>query len=119
MPNLDDSWRPDRCEILITAAATHIPAGYPSEGLTLELIGSVERITWPPLLRLISALVENGIPAFLSVRGEPGYTSGNIFLNDRLNKAVAARDVKKTVEILGTALGACVDLPRIKIEFTG
>jgi hypothetical protein len=119
MRNLDDSWRPDRCEILITAAETHIPAGYPREGLTLELIGSRERITWPPFLQLVSALVANGIPAFLSVRGEPGYTSGNIFLNDKLNNAVGAHDGKRIVEVLGAALEACVNLPRKKIEFPG
>jgi hypothetical protein len=53
MRNLDDSWRPDLCEILVTPAAEgHIPAGYPREGLTFELIGSLDRLTWPPSCKL-------------------------------------------------------------------
>ena len=80
MPQLDDSWRPDRSEIIITAADKHIPAGYPQEGLTFELTGSLNRVTWHPFLDLICALIADSIPVFLSVRGKPGYASGNIFL---------------------------------------
>jgi hypothetical protein len=120
MRNLDDSWRPDLCEILVTPAAEgHIPAGYPREGLTFELIGSLDRLTWPPFLQALDVLVENNIPVFLSVRGAPGYVSGNIFLNDKLAGAIAARDRGTMVERLRGALQACVDLPKKKIEFGG
>ena len=62
MANLDDSWRPDRCEILITAAGKNIPAGYPREGLNFELVGSLERIDWPPFVQAVSGLIANSIP---------------------------------------------------------
>jgi hypothetical protein len=115
MQNLDDDWRPDRCEILITAATDHIPPGYAPEGLTLELIGSRERVTWPPFLQLVRALIENNLPAFLSVRGAPGYTSGNIFLNDKLAGPLAANDQRRVMQILFAAVEACVALPKIRI----
>jgi hypothetical protein len=117
MPNLDDSWRPDRSEILVTAATQHIPAGYPQDGLTLELIGSLERVTWQPFVQAICVWIANDIPVFLSVRGQPGYTSGNIFLNDNLSGAIAARDTETIVAMLRGALQACVNHPKKKIEF--
>jgi hypothetical protein len=117
MPQLDDSWRPDRSEILITAATEHIPAGYPHEGLTFELIGSLNRVTWHPFLHLICALIADSVPVFLSVRGEPGYVSGNIFLNDSLSGVIAMGDVEKIVEGLLVALESCISLPKKKVEF--
>jgi hypothetical protein len=119
MPQLDDSWRPDRSEILITPANKHIPAGYPPEGLTFEMVGSLERVTWYPFLHLISDLIANSVPVFLSVRGKPGYVSGNIFLNDRLSGMIAMSDVEGIVEALIDAAEACVNLPRQKVEFGG
>jgi hypothetical protein len=119
MPQLDDSWRPDRSEMLITAATTHIPVGYPPEGLTFELIGSLNRVTWHPFLHLICGLIADSVPVFLSVRGEPGYTSGNIFLNDSLSGAIAMGDAEKIVEGLLVALESCISLPKKKVEFAG
>ena len=117
MPQLDESWRPDRCEILITAADKHIPAGYPSDGLTFELVGSLDRIAWPPLVQAICALIANSVPVFLSVRGAPGYPSGNVFLNDELSGVVALGDPEKIAHMLRGALRACVEIPKKKMEF--
>jgi hypothetical protein len=117
MANLDDDWRPDRCEILITPAAKHIPAGYPQEGLTFELVGSLDRVTWPPLVDALSALIANSIPVFLSVRGRPGEVSGNVFLNDELSGVIALGDSEKIALMLRGALQACVDIPKKKLEF--
>lgn len=104
--------------MLITAATDHIPAGYPPDGLTFELIGSLNQVTWNPFLRLICGLIAESVPVFLSVRGAPGYTSGNIFLNDSLSGAIAMGDAKKIVEGLLAALESCVSLPRKKVEFS-
>jgi hypothetical protein len=117
MPQLGDIWRPDRSEILITAASKHIPAEYPQDGLTFEMIGSLKRATWHPFLNLICDLIADSVPVFLSVRGQPGYVSGNIFLNDKLSGVIAARDSEKIVEVLLGALEACVNLPKDKVEF--
>ncbi|MBA2588290.1 MAG: hypothetical protein H0U98_06655 [Alphaproteobacteria bacterium] len=117
MPLLDDGWRPDRAQILITTASKHIPAGYPPQGLTFELTGSLERVTWPPFLNLVCDLVEDGVPVFLSVRGEPGHVSANIFLNDRLRPAILARDAQGVMENVRAALQACLDHPKEKVAF--
>lgn len=117
MPQLDDGWRPDRSEILITPASKHIPAGYPAMGLTFEMVGSLDRVTWPPFLNLACDLIEDGVPVFLSVRGQPGYVSGNIFLNDKLSGAIAARAPQQVIEKLLDALEACVNHPKEKVLF--
>jgi hypothetical protein len=119
MPQLDDSWRPDRCEILITGADQDIPAGYPHEGLTFELLGSLEKISWPPLVQALSALIANSVPVFLSVRGAPGYVSGHVFLNDELSGVIALGDPAKIGHMLRGALQACVNIPKTKVEFSG
>jgi hypothetical protein len=57
------------------------------------------------------------VPVFLSVRGQPGYVSGSIFLNDKLIGAIASRDPQQVVAKLLDALEACVNHPREKVEF--
>ena len=117
MSLLDDGWRPDRCEILITTATKHIPAGYPQQGLTFELTGSLQRVTWPPFLNLVCDLIEDGVPVFLSVRGEPGYVSANIFLNDKLGAAILARNSQGVIDGMRRACQACLDHPKEKAAF--
>ena len=117
MPELDESWRPDRCEILIAAGGKPVPPGYCGEGLTFELTGSVERVAWPPFLQVISALIANSVPVFLSVRGQPGYVSGHVFLNDELSGVIALGDPDKIVHMLRGAVQACVEIPKVKVEF--
>jgi hypothetical protein len=115
MAQLDDTWRPDRSEILIMGPVQEIPAGYPRNGLTFELVGSLERIGWPPLVQAVRALIANNIPVFLSVRGEPGYVSGSVFLTDELRGA--GGDPQLIAHMLRGALQACVNVPKIKLEF--
>jgi len=117
MPLLDDGWRPDRSEILITTATKHIPAGYPPQGLTFELTGSLERVGWPPFLNLVCDLIEDRIPVFLSVRGEPGHVSAKIFLNDRLVAAIMARDPQWVVNGMLDAVEICIAHPKDKVSF--
>ncbi len=57
------------------------------------------------------------MPVFLSVRGQPGHVSGNIFLNDKLSGAIASRDPQQVVAKLLDALEACVNHPKEKVEF--
>jgi hypothetical protein len=49
------------------------------------------------------------------VRGAPGYTSGNIFLNDKLAGPLAANDQRRVMQVLFAAVEACVALPKIRI----
>jgi hypothetical protein len=118
IPFLDEGWRPDRSEILITPASKHIPPGYPPQGLTFELTGSLERATWPPFLNLVCDLIEDRVPVFLSVRGEPGHVSANIFLNDRLVAAITARDPQKVVNGMLDAVEICIAHPKDKVAFS-
>jgi hypothetical protein len=120
LPDLDDGWRPDLCEILINGADHRlIPVGYRRDGLTFEMIGSPDKVSWQPFVDAICALISNSIPVFLAMRGEPGWTSGNVFLNDTLSGAVAADDQKKIVQMLLAARQACIAQPRRKVEFGG
>ena len=117
IPFLDEGWRPDRSEILINPASDHIPPGYPPQGLTFELTGSLERATWPPFLNLVCDLIEDRVPVFLSVRGEPGHVSANTFLNDRLAAAITARDPQGVVNGMLDALEICIAHPKDKVSF--
>ena len=72
---------------------------------------------WPPFLNLACDLIEDRVPVFLSVRGEPGQVSANIFLNDRLAGAIAARDPQRVMSGLLDALEACVSHPKQNVTF--
>jgi hypothetical protein len=51
------------------------------------------------------------------VRSQPGYVSGNIFLNDKLSGAIASRDPQQAAAKLLDALEACVNHPKETVEF--
>lgn len=117
MAQLDDSWRPDISKILVAITAEDIPVSYRSPGMRIDLLGSVQKVLWPPLVNLIGGAIQNRVGVFLSVPGRQGQASGKIFLNGALAAAHASRDLARVQSALLKAAEACVNLPKEKIEF--
>jgi hypothetical protein len=87
---LDDSWRPDRCGILITLVDEGIPSHYEKRvGLKFHLVDSLQRAQWPSFVTYIASLIDMRIPVFLSVPGLEGHDNKVAFLNDGMAAAVA------------------------------
>jgi hypothetical protein len=111
MPQLDDSWRPDISKILVTITNEDIPASYRSPGMRVDLLGSIQKVLWPPLVNLIGGAVHNRVGIFLSVPGKPGQVSGKVFLNEALAAAHASRDLARVRSALLQAAELCIVRP--------
>jgi hypothetical protein len=116
MPQLDDSWRPDLSEILIRFQFEDIPPGYTGPALNLELIGSLQKILWLPLVEIIGGALENRLPVFLSIPGTPGHVSGKLFLNDNMAVAYASGQLVQVMNELVRAVEAGVKHPKEAIN---
>jgi hypothetical protein len=87
---LEDSWRPDRCGILITLVDEGIPSRYEKRvGLKFHLVDSLQSVLWEPCVHYIASLIESGVPVFLSVSGRDGHDARSVFLNDGMAAAIA------------------------------
>jgi hypothetical protein len=88
LPELDDSWRPDRSGILISRRDDGIPPGYPAgEGIEFLLLAGEEALAHPPFIPFLRALLTSRTPAFLALPGPAGHYPARIFLNDALANA--------------------------------
>jgi hypothetical protein len=107
MPQYDESWRPDRSQILIALEAENIPPQYAKRlALRFDLIGSLAVVMQPRFLECIAALVEARHPVFVCVPKTPGRTAGKTFLNELLEEAVRSRDFVALRRLIVEAVGA-------------
>lgn len=90
---LDDSWRPDRSQLLLRATDDGVPAGYSSAiGVVIDVLGPCEILQGLHVLETIATLIDAGIATFLSVPPVLGRTSGRVLLNPWLATAVQRRN---------------------------
>jgi len=123
MPQLDESWRPDRCGILVEVKGeemdrSQLPEAFRQAEFALKftLFGARPNIGWRPLVNIVSVLISKGIPVLLATAGKPGYAAGQIFLNNNLRAAVATRDFAAISGALAQAFKQCADRPQEKLE---
>jgi hypothetical protein len=116
MPQLDDSWRPDISQILVTLTGDDIPPSYKGPAVRIDLLGPVQKILWPPLVNFIGGMLERRVPLFLSVPGAPGYVSAKVFLNEAMAIAHASRNLARVQQALLQAVELCADHPAEKVE---
>jgi len=99
LPELDESWRPDRSGILISPRHDGIPPQYEAgEGIEFLLLIGEAALAHPPFIPLLRALLESRTPAFLALPGPVGHYPARVFLNDVL--APAAGDPATLVLVL-------------------
>jgi hypothetical protein len=111
---LDESWRPDRCGVLIEVQETGIPEHYiKRRGLRLTIVGPLETIFQEGFLDYVMRLVQAQMPVFLCVAGPPGYQSLTVFLNDVMRDAVAARELRHIGAVFAQVLE---HLSKIKLK---
>lgn len=116
LPQLDDSWRPDRSEILVSLSYDGIPEKYGQKaGLEFTLIGSLQKICWEPLVRHVAVFVDMGVPVFLAVPAGVGQPSAKVLLNDGVGEALKSADLVKVADQLVLALQVCVNPPKEKM----
>jgi hypothetical protein len=105
--SLDEWWRPDRCGVAIRVVAEQVPPKYAGRrGLCFDLVGSHAVIEDDRFIQAVAGQVHAGVPVTLLVRGEHG--SSRVFLNDRMEQAVASHDRAALVGELRAALADAV-----------
>ncbi len=113
---LDDSWRPDRCGVLMEFShSLEIPASYGSQEAVKLSIWSLDTVQWEPLVTFVAACVDARIPVFLSVGMRAGFAAGMAFLNDGMAASVAARDYQRVASDLAIAANICAKHPGERI----
>lgn len=85
MAQLDDSWRPDRSEILLRSD---------ENGIIFQPIGEPKKVlTTSQAIELIGGGVAQGIPMSMSIPTRKGFRSYGMPLNEPLEKAVQSRNL--------------------------
>ncbi len=105
LPELDETWRPDRSGILISPRRDGIPPQYTlREGIDFLVLGGEAAVRRPAFVAALARFLAGRMPCFLSVPGPPGHYPARVFLNDRLERAAPA--------ILGDAFAAILRAAR-------
>lgn len=115
---LPEAWRPDRCEVLLVAGTDVAPDGR-QDGVRIHLFGGLDRIFWPPLIAYLRELLQNDIPAFLSVPGPHGHVAARVYLSGSANlrNAFASNDMSRIAAVLSDAVQTCLEHPKEAVSF--
>jgi hypothetical protein len=105
--HFDDSWRPDRCGIIVTPTDANIPDGYPPEGIEFLIVKPDLAAAKSDFIPFVMKAIGAGMPVFLALRGPAGHKSSRAFLNHHLAAVAKAGDAttfqslfKKLLELL-------------------
>ena len=82
---------PDRWGVLVQVTADDIPRRYPRTGLVLNVLGGLAAVEDRRTVEVVGALVRERVPAFMGVKGPPGFGGTKVFLNDQLARAAKQR----------------------------
>ncbi len=114
LPNIDDSWRPDRSGILITLE--HQAQGNEiASDANLILVGGDEVVAGDRFAGMAAGFIESGTKTFLVLPGRPGMMAYNVRLNELLGPAIAARDLALVKDMLKECLETLREQPDVAI----
>jgi hypothetical protein len=101
LPLLDDSWRPDRCGVLIALGADEVPDGLqPYRSTKFIVTDDGAWMAAPAFVTYVAGLVHAGVATYLAVPGPPGHHAVKALLNARLADPIARRDGAAIAAIL-------------------
>lgn len=97
---LDEACRPDLWGVLVQVTGDDIPARYPRTGLVLNVLAGLSAVEDRRTVDTVGALVRERVPAFMGVKGPPGFGGTKVFLNDQLARAARQRNGNKLRDAL-------------------
>lgn len=115
---LPEDWRPDRLKVLLIMG-TDVAADGRQDGVRIHLFGPHNRILWAPLVNFIQYMLNQNVPVFLSVSGEPGEVAARVPLSDsqNLRNAFASGDPQQIAAVLMDCVAICVEHPKEQVVF--
>jgi hypothetical protein len=114
LPNMDESWRPDRSGVLITLDHRAEGGGIGSDA-NLILVGDPAVIAGDRFAGMTAGFIASGTATFLVLPGPPGMMAYHVRLNELLGPAIAARDLAEVKAVLGECLDTLRVQPPVRI----
>ena len=117
MPNLDDSWRPDKIGVLLEFARENFPApftdrvGFRLTILNKEKIGKNRKVA-----KFIIEQINNGVPCLLSFGLDENTEPVPAFLNFALQKAVKSNNINAVLRELVKVVEVCDKRPKLTLK---
>jgi hypothetical protein len=117
MSHLDDSWRPDRIGIILSAES--VPAGHSETvGIKFSVTGAPGVLRSEKVVSVICAAVENEIPTFISAAGKIGMAGGKGLINGdlTLRNAIKERNLKNATASIWNCYKAAKAVPQVPVN---
>jgi hypothetical protein len=115
IPQLPDSWRPDRSGFLFDFEPLGV--GFPGKfGVKAILIGGPETLQSDEVVGVLAGFVENGTTLFLNIPGRPGMTGAQSLVNDAMLPPIRARDLAATKAALWGIYEELAAVPAVPVE---
>ena len=120
LPELDDSWRPDRSGVLVSPHNEDLPERHRAQGgIEFLVLGGEAAIRRNGFAEFVATCILNDVATFMAVPGPPGHYSARVLLNDRLADAASRRDLPAIRAALLAALAASSKHSFQKMETAG
>jgi hypothetical protein len=106
---LPEAWRPDESGVFVDRvrfkedATDEIPAHYNRAFMVELLLLRPDAIEGQYFAEVVWTFVNAGVPVFLGACGPPGFQNAQVFLNEAVKDAVAARDRAKVMAVVRQA----------------
>ncbi|MBV9991743.1 MAG: hypothetical protein JOZ72_10655 [Alphaproteobacteria bacterium] len=100
MPELSESWRPDRSGIVLIPKTKGHPLGYRADSGVEIMVLQRCALYNTELPGLIAAWVQGRVPLFLTIASPIGHMARSAFLNDMVEDAVRRQDRAALVKAL-------------------
>ncbi len=115
LSDLDDSWRPDRINILIEFARENFPAPFTKRvGFRFTILDRHKLAKNRKFAKFVMQQVRNGTPCLLAFGLEEDTETAAAFLNFALERAVKSNKINVVLRELVKAMEACEQRPKIK-----
>jgi len=103
---LDDEWRPDKSGVLIVGLSDEVPEAYRNKSGVQLVIGYPKAIYKKDFAITVAKWVANRVPVFLAIPVPVGFQPRAVFLNPKLEDAVARDDLDAFMDVMQDMLRA-------------
>ncbi|MEZ5756874.1 MAG: hypothetical protein R3D86_01485 [Emcibacteraceae bacterium] len=117
LPDLDESWRPDKMGVLLEFAEENYPPPFSGRvGFRFTVLNKRKIENNKKLAKFIIRQMRNGVPCILTYGNEKNTEPVTAFLNIALYNAVKSNSIDNVLLELKKAIQACEKMPKMKVN---